>query len=259
MMKHLKHIPLDGAYNVRDLGGYPTAQGFSTKWGMLYRGDALCGLTKKDWQVLLERNVYAVIDLRSKSEVKLNPIATPTNVMYEHFSLMKELDDLPVSNPNVMLDASTDSIDNFIESMKLDYSKTLFDNLTCCVDILNAITDNLGNGSVIFACTAGKDRTGIIAAAILYLCGVEREDIVADYIVSSIYNTNGVNKSMSTAFENIVNLFPDPSFLNECMASKPETIISLLDDMDDKNFKSLLSENGFGLEKQQELIAILVE
>lgn len=39
MMKHLKHIPLDGAYNVRDLGGYPTTDGSATKWGLLYRGD----------------------------------------------------------------------------------------------------------------------------------------------------------------------------------------------------------------------------
>lgn len=50
MMKHLKHIPLDGAYNVRDLGGYPTTDGSATKWGLLYRGDALYGLTERDWE-----------------------------------------------------------------------------------------------------------------------------------------------------------------------------------------------------------------
>ncbi len=255
-MRYMKHIPLDGAYNVRDLGGYSTIDGFATKWGLLYRGDALYRLTESDWQVLLERGVHAAIDLRSRSEVEANPIVTPTNVVYENFSLMREQDDISVSN--AMPDVSTISMDKFMESMKLDYSKTLFDNLSCCVDILNAITKHLAHGSVIFICTAGKDRTGIIAAVILYLCGVNREDIIADYIVSSTYNTNGVNKVMRTMLEKFVNLL-DPSTLNDCMASKPETIINLLDDMDDKNFKSLLSENGFDMEKQQKLIATFIE
>lgn len=40
-MRNLKHIPLKGAYNVRDLGGYPAADGKMTRWGILYRRDAL--------------------------------------------------------------------------------------------------------------------------------------------------------------------------------------------------------------------------
>ena len=46
---NLKHIPLKGAYNVRDLGGYPTADGGATKWGLLYRSDNLNALTDEDW------------------------------------------------------------------------------------------------------------------------------------------------------------------------------------------------------------------
>ena len=41
---------------------------------------------------------------------------------------------------------------------------------------------------VLFHCTAGKDRTGVVSAIILMLCGVERETIVRDYVVSREYN-----------------------------------------------------------------------
>ena len=44
----MRHIPLKNAFNVRDMGGYPTTDGKSTKWGMLYRSDALSSLTEED-------------------------------------------------------------------------------------------------------------------------------------------------------------------------------------------------------------------
>ena len=50
-MNYLKHIYLQGAHNVRDLGGYPTTDGRATRWGMLYRSDALNELTENDWDV----------------------------------------------------------------------------------------------------------------------------------------------------------------------------------------------------------------
>ena len=41
--------------------------------------------------------------------------------------------------------------------------------------------------AVLFHCTAGKDRTGVVAALLLWLAGVSEEDILADYIVSGPY------------------------------------------------------------------------
>lgn len=49
---------------------------------------------------------------------------------------------------------------------------------------LARLTASLDDGAVLFHCTAGKDRTGVLAAAVLWLCGAAREDIVADYEVS---------------------------------------------------------------------------
>lgn len=76
-MIRLKHIPLEGAHNFRDLGGCPTTDGGATKWGMLYRSDALSGLTRRDWAELEVRKVRTILDLRSLSERAPAPIAPP--------------------------------------------------------------------------------------------------------------------------------------------------------------------------------------
>lgn len=52
----------------------------------------------------------------------------------------------------------------------------------------------LEKGAVLFHCTAGKDRTGILASCIFTLCGISHEDIVADYEVTYTYNKKGMNR-----------------------------------------------------------------
>jgi len=60
-----RHVPLETAHNFRDLGGYPTSDGRTTRWGVAYRSDALYSLNQADWARLQARNVRHVIDLRS--------------------------------------------------------------------------------------------------------------------------------------------------------------------------------------------------
>jgi protein tyrosine/serine phosphatase len=62
-------LPLVGAYNFRDLGGYPTSDGRSTRWGRLYRSDTLHELTADDLEVLRSIGLVSVIDLRTQAEV----------------------------------------------------------------------------------------------------------------------------------------------------------------------------------------------
>lgn len=248
-MMNLKHIPLQGAYNVRDLGGYPTTDGRITRWGVLYRSDALSELTKEDWNILKERNVKTVIDLRSSSETKSRPVLLPDGIAYYHFSLMKDLDEL--------FDGSGQ--ENILQSMKLDYAETLFENLSCAVDILNTILSRMDAGAIDFFCSAGKDRTGIVASLVLYLCHTIREDIVADYMVSSTYNTNGINKKIENLPEEFKKGLPDPEFLKNSVASDPKTISSLLDEMEKRDLCHLLEENGFSMEDQQKLVLKFTE
>ena len=243
-----KRIPLEGAFNFRDLGGYPTKDNKSTKWGMLYRSDELSSLTASDWEIVNSLNVKTIIDLRSNMESEHNIITPPKDIEYYHYSLMPELDNLQKN-----LSDPTQIAGVIAKSMKLDYCKTLFENIPCCVEILSTVSERLDVGSVIILCSAGKDRTGITAALILYLCGVYREDIIADYAVSSIYNSNGINKKMEKIPAELLKMIPDPEMLKVAMESRPETIIELLDKMDAEDIRKILDGGGFSITKQQQL------
>lgn len=240
-MQFLKHIPLEKAHNVRDLGGYPTEQGKATRWGLLYRSDALSELTPGDWGKLQQRNVRTIIDLRSETERMAAPILAQEGILCLHFSLMNQLDG----------SLKSASRENIIESMKLDYEKTLFGNLGCAAQILHAILERMDSGAVLFLCSAGKDRTGIVAALVLYLCGVMKEDIIADYIVSATYNADGINKKLENMPPQMLAMVPDMQLLKDCFSSKPETIQALLDAFEKRDVRRALAENGFSHESQE--------
>ncbi|WP_310602330.1 tyrosine-protein phosphatase [Anaerosporobacter sp.] len=258
-MVGMKRILLQGAYNVRDLGGYPTREAKVTKWGLLFRGDSPSALTEEDWSILKKLNVKTMIDLRSNMEKTSAGITPNYEMNYYHCSLMQELENIPdiskLSKGDISSDKMTQMLgsEKFMESMKLDYVRTLFGNIDGAVTILNYILEELPQGGILFFCSAGKDRTGIIASLVLYLCDVIREDIIADYMVSSTYNTNGINKNFSSPPASMVSMFGDKEVLKDLFESKAETIISLLDAYKDRDIKELLGKNGFSKEKQEKL------
>lgn len=259
-MINLKHIAMKNVHNFRDLGGYPTADGCCTKWGMLYRSDALSRLNHEEWETLVRRNVKTVIDLRGKSEVASAPVHTPEHVAYYHYSLMRELDGMMETEGQVHpKENQGSSAGPILESMKLDYGKSLFGNVGCCVDILNTITMRLEAGAIVFMCSAGKDRTGMIAALLLYLCDVAGEDIIADYIVSNTYNRNGINRKISELPDSVMKRIPDINLLKNLFESRPETMESFLDELDAKDIRKVLDINGFTAEQQNILKASFTE
>ncbi len=253
----MRHILFAHAHNFRDLGGYPTTDGRRTIWGRLYRSDALSALTQKEWeQAKTQLGIDLVIDLRSESERDKSPILPPEGIAVRDFSLMKELDDFTQTSVS-----GQDASGQILESMKLDYTKTLFGNLPCAAGILDLILTHLqsGSGSIVFLCSAGKDRTGITAALLLYLCRVPEEDIIADYMVSGVYNENGINKSMESIPQELLELIPDKSVLEQSLASDPKTMRALLASFQERDICASLAGNGFSEEKQQMLRMALTE
>ncbi|NVY96081.1 tyrosine-protein phosphatase [Lactobacillus sp. DCY120] len=66
-------LPIAGLINFRDLGGYPTATGAYTKWGLMYRGDQLHNATASGLAYLRNLNLHTIIDYRSQNEIKKYP------------------------------------------------------------------------------------------------------------------------------------------------------------------------------------------
>lgn len=166
-----RHLRLSGALNVRDLGGYATADGGTTQWGRVLRAASLHRLGAAEMALLAERGLATVIDLRRAGELQEapNPFSRGEGVAYHHVSLFDRLAPLEmVGSPNLLLDL---------------YKVALGERGAEFASVLNLIAE-APEGAVLFHCTAGKDRTGLIAAILLLVAGVDRDVILEDYAMT---------------------------------------------------------------------------
>ncbi len=179
-MEPVRHLELDGAHNVRDLGGYETVDGRRTRWKTFLRSDGMHLLTAGDQEKLLEYGVRTVIDLRKTEEVRAaaNVFADSDRVAYVRHNLTG--DDWR-SN-------ASDSIPDLDQAhrMALNYVRNLDTRQASYREALATLASP-GALPAIFHCAAGKDRTGRIAALVLGNAGVDGETIVEDYALSARY------------------------------------------------------------------------
>jgi protein-tyrosine phosphatase len=157
-------------FNVRDLGGLPTVDGRAVRRGQVYRADGVNRLRDDDLEVARDLGLRTVIDLRTAGEigrsgrfpVEQYPVAWHSLPMIRR---MWSDDDL----------VATTGAGDFLRDRYVEM-------LTDGADSLAAIVDLVAEGQpALFHCAAGKDRTGVVAAVLLGLVGVERDEIVADY------------------------------------------------------------------------------
>ena len=227
-LNHTHWITLEGAFNVRDVGGYP-ADGGMTRPNALFRADSLHKLTQADQDVLLERNLRTVVDLRHASEfsVSANVFSESEVVNYHSVPLF---DVQPDVSQSAAVDLAT------IYRYMID---------SCQTGLLKAL-QTIGNapeGAVLIHCTAGKDRTGVVTALSLYAVGVSREVIIEDYALTS----EAMNRLRPRLLGN-AELTPEAaSHLEKMLGSEPALMAELLDyiDLDYGGINSYLAQIGF--------------
>ncbi len=171
-------VPLAGASNFRDLGGYVGAEGATVRWRRVFRADALHDLTDPDIEAVLSLGVGDVFDLRTARELEffgINPL-TERGVRHHHTPLMPEITVRPPSRhdeqPSFGLATDEEHAERYLEM--LDTGKPA----------LERILAHLAAGpdaAVVFHCTGGRDRTGLTAALLLSALGVSRDVIAQDY------------------------------------------------------------------------------
>ena len=172
-------MPLEGACNVRDLGGLPTVDGRSTRRGVIIRSDNLQDLTASDVQALLHAGVGTVLDLRTSAEVELlgpGPLRA-TTLPHVNLDLIPHgLDGREDVVERAIPDESAG--EHAMDHFYLDYVQH------APVQVAEAlrVIANPRSGAVVVHCAAGKDRTGVICALALSLVGVRRDEVVADYV-----------------------------------------------------------------------------
>ena len=90
LMHPRRHLDLDGAHNIRDLGGYLTADGRRTRWGTFLRADGLHQLPPASQGTLIDYGVRTVVDLRLTRELNRQPdvFADRPEVKYHHENVL---------------------------------------------------------------------------------------------------------------------------------------------------------------------------
>ncbi|GAA6203144.1 tyrosine-protein phosphatase [Aquicoccus sp. SU-CL01552] len=167
-----RRVDLPGVQNIRDLGGYPTGCGRTTRWRRVLRGDGLHRLTPDGFDALSASGLTSVMDLRSEAELANdpNPFMNHARVTFYHKPVYDDL------APALMATQEAGEDDPLIQF----YLSALIDRGEAIRDILSTIA-TAPEGTLLFHCTAGKDRTGLVAALLLEVAGVDRETILADY------------------------------------------------------------------------------
>ncbi|HEY2506070.1 MAG TPA: tyrosine-protein phosphatase [Streptosporangiaceae bacterium] len=165
----VRRLAITGVYNLRDVGGYPTAAGGRVRWRTLFRSDALHRLDDAGMATVADLGVRTILDLRTQLEAEYAPtVLVGTHARTVHISILAgDLQNVPVELAAVYR--------HFVEKRG---------------DRIGAAVAELCDPAAYPAlvhCSAGKDRTGIVIALVLAVLGVPDELIAADYALSGGY------------------------------------------------------------------------
>ena len=185
-----REVKLQGAVNFRDIGGYKTKDAKKVKMGLLYRSAALNTLTDADLTKIAGLHIKYDFDFRGPYEVKTAPDKIPTGT--------KRIS-LPAGSENV---GDSNYMKNMGKYLKSDsFMMSFYTVLTPFKDRYTPLFDSLLSNKIaspmLFHCTAGKDRTGIAAALILYALGVDEQTIFEDYEATNYYRRNENAKTIT--------------------------------------------------------------
>ena len=172
------HLPIS---NLRELGGYKTADGRTIKAGVLYRCGHMSELTPEQTDTYRALKLKTIIDLRRDDEVADRPtpqFGDETNI---HLS---------VSDPdNAFAEAAArahepDGAKIILGEAARYYTEIVTHNVHRYTSVMECIFEP-ANLPLLFHCTAGKDRTGFVAAAILKFLDVPDNVVIEDYLLSN--------------------------------------------------------------------------
>jgi protein-tyrosine phosphatase len=166
----------DGCLNVRDLGGLPTDDGGTTRFGSVVRADNVRKLSEDGWRALDDYGVTTIVDLRLADELAEDP--------------PRELDldvvHVPVFEGDAAFWAAVDRRLSGLDAVahKREAYLVALEHWRRRFGDAFAAVANARDGIVVVHCAGGKDRTGLVSALLLRNAGVGLDDIAADYALA---------------------------------------------------------------------------
>ena len=179
-------LPLQGARNFRDLGGYRTASGQRVKWRRLFRSEHLTHLSDADCLYLRDIGIRTAFDLRTRVERERNPSRWHAESEVETFTWKdtENMKGLAERLQHYRKEHGLQDAAHLRGFLSLHYRSYLEVQADRFRDILAKLTQP-NAAPALLHCTAGKDRTGIIVALILHLLGVNKDTIFEDYLLTN--------------------------------------------------------------------------
>jgi protein-tyrosine phosphatase len=212
-------VPFTEVFNFRDLGGYRTFDGRTTRYGLLYRSEALQDLTDSDLERFRGLGIVTVVDLRSASEIQRTGRGRLANepVQFVNASVLSDV------TVNGRRDESALDGD-YLSRRYLRYLEVGSGAFVRAIEVL-AVRENY---PIVFNCFFGKDRTGVLAALVLGCLGVERQSVVKDYALTATRVPLILNKLRRDPLYRETLEQTDPLVL----AASATTMSTFLDDLD---------------------------
>lgn len=186
-----RKLPMDGAENFRDLGGYQAADGRTVKWGMLYRSDSLAELSDQDLAYIQRLGVKQIVDFRTPFEKAEDPDRIPEGVNY----VEREIDVEGTAVKELFEKISSGDIDDLNATELMENANRAFVTSQQQVygpHLKSLLSDN--NVPSVAHCTGGKDRAGFGAAITLLALGVPESTVINDFLLTNEYTKDKINK-----------------------------------------------------------------
>ena len=197
-------VPLEGLVNFRDLGGIKTTDGKTVKWGMLYRTANLGGqtdhgadvptvigaATPNDITYIQSLGLKTIIDLRTDEDRQEYPETTWEGIDVVNIDVWgKDGNKLAMAyaSPEIIKALGNhDYAPENVKAMITCYYKYFVKGdapKAAAKAFMDFMVSN--NNPVVWHCTAGKDRTGLTAAILLYALGVPEDAIQQEFLLTN--------------------------------------------------------------------------
>ncbi|MFF8594475.1 tyrosine-protein phosphatase [Streptomyces sp. NPDC015220] len=229
----VRHIALQGAVNVRDLGGYRTERDRHVRYGQVFRSDGLGRLTDSDVVRLSRLGLRTVVDFRVPQEVRgdgadrlpTGPAVTSRPVQDRglYATTMEVIGSRdPVKQRDVLGDGKAAKL------MRSIYRAFVTDpgDRRAFAETLRDIAHHRRT-PLLYHCTSGKDRTGWLSYVLLRAVGVPAATAERDYLLSNDFRAAAdlrVREGLKQS-----GLMQDPDLLVPLQEVRPDYLGAALD------------------------------
>ncbi|MCD9854621.1 tyrosine-protein phosphatase [Epilithonimonas sp. JDS] len=195
-LTNTNQIEIRKVNNFRFLGGLKNSEGKILRDSLIYRSGNLHQLKSNSFEDFEKLKINKVIDLRTKQEISKESDHLPNHIIYKNYPAFEDKNDEMKKAKKLALKGKITKADADIRMLKF-YTDYVSENPEVIKTIITEILES--DQPILYHCTAGKDRTGMITALILKILKFDDAVIFDEYLVSNDLQKNVINNRLKLA------------------------------------------------------------